>query len=101
MYRLASSGLNHPALRSTLPRLLSPCPSPLPALLPLSDRDREPRLNQPQHLPIHDPPSDTLHQLAVWDGVEVFRQIGIDYIRVACYQVFMHFPHCVLAASLR
>src|ERR1039457_5404366 len=87
--------------RRALPSLLSPRQSPLPAPLPLFDRNREPSLDQTQYLPIHDSPSNALQQFAVRDRVEVFRQIGIDYIRVACYQVFMYFSDCVLTASLR
>ena len=42
-----------------------------------------------QHMLIDDSPSHTLHQLGMWNGVEVFGQIRVNDIRVALMQQFI------------
>jgi hypothetical protein len=36
-----------------------------------------------QHVPVDNAPGDTLHQFAVWNRIEVFGQIGVNYICIA------------------
>src|SRR5438067_11701370 len=65
---------------------------PLPSLLiPFLDRHLQPHLQQMQHMLIDDPPRHTLHQRGMWNGVKVFRQIGINDIRVALVQQLLYF----------
>ncbi|MGC1296602.1 MAG: recombinase family protein [Alloacidobacterium sp.] len=52
-------------------------------LVPLLDRNLQPHLNQMQHVPIDNPPSQALHQFGVWNGIKVLRQISVHHIGVA------------------
>ncbi len=45
-------------------------------------RRLEPLLDQPQHVGINNTAGNRLHQLPVWDGIEILAQIGIDHIGV-------------------
>ena len=67
---LLRSGSHHAGLRGPADVLLASRHSPNPLIILFLDRDFEPHLNQTQHIPLYDSPSDTLHQFAVWDGVE-------------------------------
>src|SRR4026207_2298717 len=101
MYRFASSGLITPPCG--VPRVF--CLPPVIRRFPLSSFSStgnfEPHLDQTQHIPIYDSPSDTLYQFAVWDGVEVLRQISVHYIRVAAAQKLMYFLDRILRAPFR
>src|SRR5437764_11076938 len=61
---LLCKGREHPTLGSPAVAILSACQPTFPVFILLLNRDREPHLNQTQHLPIYDSPSDTLHQFA-------------------------------------
>jgi hypothetical protein len=73
----------HPTLRSPAVAILPSRQSALPVFVPFLDRSCEPHLDQTQHIPIHNSLSDTLHQFAVWNGVEVLGQISVRHILVA------------------
>src|SRR6267143_285506 len=51
--------------------------------IPLRNRNLQPHLDQTQHVPINYPPSHTLQQFGVWNGIKVLRQIGVHHIGVA------------------
>jgi hypothetical protein len=59
------------------------CQPTFPVSISLLDWNRKPRLDQTQHIPIDDSPGDTLHEFAVWNGVEVLGQISVNYICMA------------------
>src|ERR1035441_8488670 len=54
-----------------------------------------------QHVLIDDPPSHAWHELGVWNGVEVFRQIRVNDVRVALMQQFIHLLVRILRTPLR
>src|SRR5664280_2280910 len=54
-----------------------------------------------QHVLIDDSPSHALHKLGVWNGVEVFRQIRVNDVRVALMQQFIHLLDRILRTPLR
>ena len=62
---------DHPTLRSPAVAILPSRQPALPVFVPFLDRSRESHPDRTQHIPIHDSLSDTLHQFAVWNGVEV------------------------------
>jgi hypothetical protein len=37
----------------------------------------------------------------MWNGIEVLRQIGVNYIRVALVQQFIHLLDCILRTPVR
>jgi len=98
---LLRTGSRNPTLRSAAGAVLPARHAPLPLLVPLFDRGFEPHLNQMQHRPIDNPPSHALKQCAVWNGIEVFGQIRVNYIGVAFTQQVVYLPNRVLRASLR
>jgi hypothetical protein len=51
--------------------------------IPFFNRNLEPHLDETQQIPVNDSSSDALQKFAMWNGIEVFGQIGIDYIREA------------------
>jgi hypothetical protein len=63
--------------------VLPTCQPTFPVLVQFLDRNRKPHLNQMQHVPIDNSPGDTLHQFAVWNRIEVFGQISVNYICIA------------------
>src|SRR3954466_13089553 len=79
-----------PALRRAARAALATAHAPRPLTVPLFDRRLEPQLDQPQHVPVHDPPGDRLHQLPVRDRVEVARQIGVHHVGIAPADVPVH-----------
>src|SRR4051812_1569940 len=79
-----------PALRRAARTALATAHARLPITVPLLDRCPQPQLDEPQHVPVNDPPGDRLHQLRVRDRVEVFRQISIDHVGVAPADVPVH-----------
>src|SRR5580698_7915755 len=54
-----------------------------------------------QHMLIDDSPSQALHQLGMWDGVEVLGQIRVNDIRVTLMQQLIHLLHRILRTPLR
>ena len=79
-----------PALRRAARTALATAHARLPITVPLFDRRLEPQLDQPQHVPVNDPPGHRLQQVRVRDRVEVFRQISIDHVGVAPADVPVH-----------
>src|SRR5271168_4367897 len=53
-------------------------------LVPLLNRHLQPHLDQMQHVPIYNAPSDALYQFPVRDRIEVFGQISVHHIGITC-----------------
>jgi site-specific DNA recombinase len=77
---LLRSGSHDAALRRPLSRA-APM-SPVPLLVPLGHRCRQPHLDQMQHSAIHDAPRHALHQFGVRNRIEVLAQICIHDIGI-------------------
>ena len=52
-------------------------------------------------MPIHNPTSHRLDEIAVWNCIEVFGQIGVDYIRVTPADMPVHLLDCLLDVAAR
>ena len=83
---LLCKGSDHSTLRCPAVVVLPACQPTFPVLVLLLDRNRKPHLDQTQHVPINDSPGDTLYQFTVWNRIEVFGQISVNYICIAFAQ---------------
>src|SRR3954453_4357002 len=77
------------------------CQPTFPIPVSFLDWYRKPHLDQTQHVPVDDSAGDTLHEFAVWNRIEVFRQISVNNICIACFQELMHSSDSVLRTPLR
>ena len=91
----------NPTLRGSTAALPSPSYSSIPLFVPLFDRSFQPRLDKTQYFPIDNSPGHTLHKFPVWDRIKVFRQIGINDIRIPLVEKHVHSLDGVARASLR
>src|SRR4030095_12722057 len=80
----------HSALRSPTRAALATRHAPAAVLIPFLDGRFQPHLDKVQHCAVDGQPGDTLQQLLVWDGVEIFRQVRVDYLCIAVAQSPMH-----------
>ena len=71
------------SLRGPAVMVLPTCQPIFTVLVQFLDRNCKPHLNQMQHVPVDNAPGDTLHQFAVWNRIEVFGQISVNYICIA------------------
>src|SRR6266478_9851550 len=77
------SGSHDSALRRATTASLPTTDPRFAVLIPFRDWNLQPHLDQTQHVPIDYPPSYTLKQFGVWNGIKVLRQIGVHHIGVA------------------
>ena len=71
------------SLRCPAVMVLPTCQTISAVLVQYLDGNRKPHVNQMQHVPVDNAPGDTLHQFAVWNRIEVFGQISVNYICIA------------------
>lgn len=98
---VGEQGADDAALRRPPRTALSTRHAPPAPLISLLDGRLQPHLEEMQHVPVHHAAGDTLQQLLVRNGVEIFRQVGVDHIRVAVAQRVVYRPDRVLRAPLR
>jgi site-specific DNA recombinase len=77
---------DHTSLRGPRFRLPPSADHHLAPLIRLMHRYLQPTPDQPQHLPVRDPPFHRSHELVMRYGVEVLRQVGIHHLGVAGLQ---------------
>ena len=92
---------DHSTLRGPAVVVLPTRQPTFPVPVAFLDRNSKPHLDQTQHVPIDDSAGDTLHQFAVWNRIEVFGQISVNYICIACTQELMYSSDSVLRTPLR
>src|SRR5260370_19948247 len=80
---LLRSGSHDSALRRATTASLPTTDPPFAVLIPFRDWNLQPHPDQTPHVPIDYPPSYTLQQFGVWNGIKVLRQIGVHHIGVA------------------
>jgi hypothetical protein len=88
-------------LRSPARAALATRHAPPSLLVPFLDGRLQPHLDEVQHRAIDHASSDTLQQLLVRDGVEIFRQVRVDHLRIAVAQSPMHRLDRVLSTPAR
>src|SRR3984957_18532838 len=71
------------ALRRAARVSLAATHAPGSVRVPFLDRRPQPHLDEAQDVSIHDTPGHRLHQLGVWNRIEVLRQISVNYVSVA------------------
>ena len=79
------------ALRRAARRLLASRHAPPSLTVPFLDRRLQPQLDQPQHMPVDDASGHRFEEVRMRDGVEVFRQIGVNHVGVAPAYQPVHF----------
>ena len=92
---------NHATLRGSHFHVLAATPSTSAFLVLLFDRRRKPHLDQLQDLPVADPSCNRAHETVVRDGVEVLREIRVNYIREPSLKMLVHLTNRVLCRLLR
>jgi site-specific DNA recombinase len=97
---LLRTGRDDAALRRPPRAALSTRHAPSAPLISLLDGRLQPHLEEVKHVPVHHAAGDTLQQLLVRDGVEVFRQVGVDHLGVSVAQRVVHHPDGVSSAPL-
>src|ERR1700724_3188298 len=81
--QVGEQGTDNTALWGSTGASLPTADPRFPVFVPLLDRNLQPHLDQTQQVPIDNPPSHTLHEFGVWNGIKVLRQIGVHHIVVA------------------